>query len=1186
MRIRNEIVGDIIASLKPTEAIKPDNVFLSNISKCSAAIKSVMGSFMGTDVVNIAMAFADRIEILEWKDGNLVIVRTHIIFDRIASMNTIKRGQKESDLIFFITETMNYTIFGYDSNGGLNIVKTNNVEKFYTRIRTGGIQSNVCRKSGRIAIIGFDSALYLVDYKERTEKSEAEFVYPPTDVKDFQFVDLDGQKDSRVVFLKETEGNTSLVLYEFDWYRMCLKQVQVVGDIGLNVYTIYVPPERVGNLLCVVTADDGLYYVSHEMVVTKNDIPRIGDGIVKAVSPVSKSGDLFFFIDGKGNVFSSKVESDKIETSFLGRSGIARDIFYLGNGIFFVTSFTTNHILMCFDQIEQSAVNGMKILKQMENSGPISSIEIAHRFNQKIIVAACGMDHDGSLRIYSFASSIKRLWSFSQKGLIRSFVIYVDGGLRIVTTGINETKMYEMKISKMGQEYIAVGGCEPVTLPHLDSKQTTYFAGLCGSFFVQICKNGIKSWHKSDPSTYFANEEYKFEVNPVVCQTSESILVVGREKCLLFYKSSEAEFGFVSTHELENQILSIDTIDVADEGFLLVTFYNSVGLYKYKHAMDEVTVEPHATINNSGVYDIFASSKFMNFGKKPNIVVAHAFGKVSVYSFDNCIQMCELLYSEKVADCDVQLINWRKDEDGCGNILASSTSWILKKVGNEFTKSNINLDKFLEAYPIDDSDLGHWIVRTTVEGISIGELQDREQLNILTMELHEDTNKVIYDKKFDSIVVTSHKQMQPEKLKVGSGNRMFSTLTSMLPSNKNREKLAVVANKSDNKGDDYCQLLDSDVAVKKIQENVLDVGECNISHITLISLRLMKPLYTYALEEREFALCMARMIHPVHKYPLIVIGTVIESADDPSVGAESALGRILCFRICDNSESNLQLVAQKCTKSSVCDIGCMENGDIVAACQNVLRVFVLDRDNIINQKAATNCFLTATAIKIQKDLIFVGDDIRSITVLRLNGDKLELFMRNASPMGFTAISFLDKERYIHCLPDRQLHILRSFGAVSILDNTITFKTTSEIILEQQINCIVKGSIYKQTRFDNKHLFSPVILGSADGGLISMHLLSEEMFQFLSAIQKMIIEKMDMIQQPEAFVHNILKYHPANGTKISKYIHGRIFEHYLSMPESKRENMFIFQLIPPYPGGKAITSRAEIEEVISEWAEVN
>jgi len=273
-------------------------------------------------------------------------------------------------------------------------------------------------------------------------------------------------------------------------------------------------------------------------------------------------------------------------------------------------------------------------------------------------------------------------------------------------------------------------------------------------------------------------------------------------------------------------------------------------------------------------------------------------------------------------------------------------------------------------------------------------------------------------------------------------------------------------------------------------------GSSEASFIRLYHDQSFEELWSYRLHPFELC-CAITSAELVPGKSFLIIGTavVIPEERDPSEG------RLLIFEI--RSVGNTlspDLVSEIKVKGAVYSIGTLRDGEIVCGINSVVEVFkYAPESESIEKLCSVQGFIIAFRLKIQGDLVLVGDVVRSVRAYIWNSSdqKLVELAREFSNRWTLSCDILNESHFV---------LAESMGNIVVLrkemgqdDSRFHLAPVAQFHTGERINCFVSGSFAcsdSESNFDQCHIF-----GCASGMIGIIVPLSEEQTALLVKLQE-------------------------------------------------------------------------------------
>ncbi|VDN05556.1 unnamed protein product [Thelazia callipaeda] len=1079
--------------------------YIVTAQKATVITHAVVGNFLSPTELTLVLAKTNRVELLLVTPEGLKPHTDCSVYGRIAVMKLFRAPGENLDSLLVLTAKYNVAIIRWTAKGE-------------SRTRASGhIVDRVGRSSetGMIAITYasllmfrlYDGLLKVVQWNEGK------------DLRGFN-VRCDDLHIIDIAFLSDPDRPTIAYIYQNDNGRHLKAIVLNVEDKELSPpiwkhehlegeASMVIPiPQPIGG--CLVVSSDAVSY--HKGEFKPNDEYLGGESaICYAPMPASKyrrthpncyaivdrdgqrhlladlSGNLYMLLlelnqnEQKGGNCDRFVKDMKIE--FLGITSIAECLCYLDNGVCFVGSrFGDSQLIRLSTEPRSDGTGYITLLDTYTNLAPIRDMTVMQCNGQQQIVTCSGAYKasfsfilcDGTIRIIRNGIGIQELASSEVKGIKNMFTLRlkdVELDDYLIISLIDTTHILLIN----GEEL------EKIDIKGFITDDGTLWAGclyrshiilqITHSDVILIDEENIQRWRAPSRITVAAVND----------RTGQIMLACGA--ILIYLEATVNGISVITQVEGNFEISCLDISPIGDASsqseLCAIGYWTdlSVALLKLPFLKE--------VIREKIPGDMLSRSIMLSYMEK-TLYLLVALGDGTVHYFHVDIEQGKLL-EPKRATLGTQPTRLRKFQSRCSpfpNIfVCSDRPAVIYSSNQKLLFSNVNLRMVTIMTPLHCLAYSDAIAFTDGYSLCIGMIDDIQKLHIRTVPLGESPSRIAYQQETNTIVITV------ERMEVSIPSLFFTTFQFVDSMGKHyfvghcASKTVFGASGRFN-------------ALKRESGPGCGPEQMEVSSLLLLDANTFEILHSHEFELNEVAMSLVSCKLGNDDQPYYVVGTAVILSDE----TESKQGRIMMFQACEGSD-RLRLVYEKEIKGAAYSVQPM-NGKLVVAVNSCVRLFEWTADKELRLECSDFDNVTALYLKTKNDLILVGDLMRSLSLLSYKSmeSTFEKVARDFMTNWMSACEIIDSEIFLGAENSHNLFtVVKDLYSVYKEEGT-RLQETGMFYLGEMVNVFCHGSLVA-TQVDVPPIYhTPILYGTADGGIGTIVQLSPALHAFLLDIQ--------------------------------------------------------------------------------------
>ncbi|KAJ3288595.1 DNA damage-binding protein 1a [Borealophlyctis nickersoniae] len=1037
--------------------------------KADSVSLTAKGSFTGPDDLNLIVSKCTHLEIFvvvddtsnEPESANSKVLRLVLdvpTYGRVAAMLLYRPEDRETDLLFVLTESYKYFVVSYKP-------ETNQLVNEYTGDvgdRTGrpsdtgiiGLLDPQCRMIGLHMYQGLFKIVPLAPGNKRAgsgKKQKPGDILSPFNVRleelnviSMAFLHAQHPKPILAVLAQDTKENRYLETYVVDQnvkdlQTWTLKQNQVEPGASM---LIPVPLATGGGV--IVVGEQTITYISETDIQTVPITPTV----MKCYNQLDEEGMRYLLGDYLGNLyvlvlFAEDGKVTELRLQKLGEVSQPSAIEYLDNGHVYIGSHFGDSQFIALSTEQDAQGNYVEVKQEFPNLAPISDFCVVdpEGQGQGQIVACCGANKDSSLRVIRNGIGIeehgeledvrelKGLWSLKP-------TLGAEIHDTLVMSFIDETRIYSMDDGVLSP-LEDTGGFR------ID-ESTVCCANVLGDQFVQVTTSSVVLISREGRMTVSEwNPPQGSRIIQAFVNPAEVVLSFG-SGWIVHLTVEGNNVKETNRKQLEHEIACVDASPLDSSlsanvrsPFCIVGLWNDMSVRILALPTFEETDKQLLSGETLPRSALLTRIEGVDYA-----MVGLGDGQLFTFNFDPTLGV---LSDRKKISLGSQPIMLRTFQSGgTTNVFAASDRpTVIYTSNGKLVYSNVNLKEVSYMCPFTYSATPALAI-VTEDVLKIGSVESIQKLHVKKIPLTDTPRRIAYQEK----------------------TRTFGVLVCRVWMNDEGEEEEC----------GWFKCLDA-ISFDVLDEYQLDPSEGVQSLITVNFADAPQPFY--------------------------VVGTcyVRPTEDQPSEG------RILVLMV--NQDRQLELVSETTASGSVYCLGEVD-GKIVAGVNGKVQMYTWSRtpasDRIRGSLTPTVShygFMVALTISVRGEFILVGDMIKSVTLLRYNpaDDSLELVARDNDPTWVTAADMIDDDLYIMCENGYNLKAVRRRSESEVEDERRRMVQVGAWHLGEYVNKFRHGSLV-MTLPDIEQPAQPALLYcTVNGAIGAIATLDEEKYNILTKMQQ-------------------------------------------------------------------------------------
>jgi DNA damage-binding protein 1 len=1020
--------------------------YVATSQRPTAVTHSEVGNFTSPTELNLILAKSNRLMIYAVTEEGLTGQHDVPIYGKIASLVLFRVPGEQQDSLFVLTERCQFSVLSYAMG------------KKEIRTRGHGDMKDRIGKpvdKGKIGIVDPQSRLVGLHLYEGLFKVIP--VDPRGNMKESFNIRLDELTVLDIQFLHGCSKPTIAVLFQDQRTK---RHVQTHAINVRDKCFIPGPWEKLSNvvedeafmLVPIQTPYGGVLVIGEQSIVYYNGSVQktlpIAQNKMTSFCQVDDDCLRFFLGDLDGGLHVLVLTADAAGAAIeglhmepVGRTSSPSCISYLDSSVLFVGSmFGNSQLIRLQEEADEASGSYVEVLDTFDNLGPIVDMCLVDldKQGQGEVVACCGCNHDGSLRIIKNGigieeqasielEGIKGMWSLREKS-DSSFDKY------LVQSFTAETRVLAIVNDEMGE--VELSGFLP--------GRTLFCGNMAGDLVLQVTAQGLVLLHTSDMTKAVSKWDVPAGLTVTVATANASNVVVACSGGMLVHLEVDSTAQAISergTAQFEHEIACLSLNPTAN------TTSPSESQQTVVNGM-EVDESPDVSLAKSHELDnLLAVGTWMDKSVRlltipdltPRVVQSFStdtqarsvmlvtlegihylmvgLGDGNVLSYP--LDMSAGLGSPALGTCKkialgskpAELTCFVSKESTCVFVTSDRPTVVYSR-GNKVLYANANIGEVGSVCSFHSSDFPDCLALANDASLMIGTIDNIQKLHIRTVKLGE----------------------QPRRIAHNEAGRAYAVIT---------------AGRAD--------------------------GEPNF--VRFLDDTCFEVLHSHELDPCEMGASACSLTFEGDDTPVIVIGTAyIKPAE-----YEPSAGRLLVFGMeGEGAGRKFTLIAERETAGC---IYCMQgfNGMLLAGCNSRVELYRFTEAASGVPELEMACSYKGQVISLylrtRGEFIIVGDLMRSISLLtyKASQNALEEIARDYSANWMNAVEMIDDDVFIGAENDGNIFTVRKNADAPTDEERARLELQGEFHVGEYINVFTRGSLIANVGQPLHHVFVHISL---------------------------------------------------------------------------------------------------------------
>uniref|UniRef100_A0A6B2KWM0 DNA damage-binding protein 1 n=1 Tax=Arcella intermedia TaxID=1963864 RepID=A0A6B2KWM0_9EUKA len=1017
-------------------------MYVVTAHKPTIVTHSLVGHFTAPTDNNLILCKVNRLEVYSISEEGLELVLDVGIFGKISRALLFRNAGDKQDSLFITTEKFTFCVLAYDSEKGEIITKA-----------TGDIQESSARDAtvGQLAIYDPVHRVIVLHLNQKSLKvifiNENGILDEPINMSIEELIVLD------ITFLSGYDTPTVAVLYQDTKEERYISAYKISkSQLTATPCSLAFPNVEQSADLLISLPIGGLLVIGEEAVAYYNEGQMISTAmkrtLIKAYGFIdmnNSSGSFRILLGDYAGILQCLVvlhdgkTVKQLQLELIGETSIPSTLSYLENGFTFVGSTSGDSQLIKLEA-EKDPETGqlIQIIENFTNLGPIVDFCVVDMDmqGQGQIVTCSGKYKDGSLRVVRNGVGINEIAQIPLPGIKGTWSLSPPKDSKfekyLAVSFVGETRILAMAGEELEETEIQ---------GFLLDQQTLYCGNVIGNQYIQITMkavNLIDAVTESKVATWTTPEDSKISVCSANFQ-QVAIAIKGKELVILEISPKELKQVGKQIMPYDIACINIDPLKNSNDKASLcaVGLWTdiSVRILVFPDLLEVRKVEIGGEI-------IPRSLLFKTFEDITYLFIALGDGHLISYTYD--LKSGELENKKKICIGTRPVTLNKFNTTDSSHVFATSDRPVVihQSASRKLVYANINLKEVNYMCDFDCTSFSSALALATENTLTIGTLEQIQQLHIRTIPLGEVPRRICHNPALES----------------------------------------------------YCLLT--------LSSEINESGhEVDTSNVKLIDDKTFEVKDNFKLEPREeaWSLCTYKLAGSDLEY--FIVGTAFSNPEEQSDPVE---GRILLFTV-KEEKLRLMLQhkvkgAVYCLKPFKGKILASINSKV-----QLFKWKEVEGASQLALEAEHSGQVVALYLDTRGDFIVVGDIMRSVKLLIYSSSDstIKELSKHLDTMWVTGVQILDDDNYLVGHDQGNVFsVAKNSGSVTmeargLLDDTGKFH------VGELINHFEEGSFVMKISGEGPNIPKTMIYGGVNGSLGVIATLEPPTFQYFHKIQQCI-----------------------------------------------------------------------------------
>ncbi|XP_064634746.1 DNA damage-binding protein 1-like [Lineus longissimus] len=1096
--------------------------------KPTAVNACVTGNFTSASDLNLIIAKNTRMEIFEVTPEGLRPIKEVGIYGKIAVLELFRPPGEEKDLLFLLTARYNAMILECHTEG-------DNIE-IITRAH-GNVQDRIGRPSetGIIGIIDpqcrciglrlYDGLFKVVPLdRENKELKAFNIRLEELNVIDVQF--LHGAHVPTIILVHQDPHGRHVKTYEIslrdkEFQKGPWKQDNVETEACMVISV----PEPHGGAL-IVGQESITYHKGDNYLAIAP--PVIKQSTIICCGKVDTNGSRYLLGDMAGRLFMLLLQKEEkmdgtaivkdLKVELLGETTIAECITYLDNGVVYVGSRLGDSQLVKLNVEPDDNGSYVQIMETFTNLGPIVDMCVVdlERQGQGQLVTCSGVDKEGSLRIIRNGIGIQEHASIDLPGIKGIWPLKVDCGefdSLIVLAFVGQTRVLQLNGEEV--EETELGGFD-------DEQQTFYCGNVSHGQIVQITALSIRLISASNKTMV---AEWKppsgKNISVATCNQHQIICAIGSE--VHYLEIEKEKLPHISSATMEHEVACID-VNPLKEGADRAEWC-AVGLWTDISARILKLPNFESLHVESLGGEIIPRSILMTTFEGVHYLLC-ALGDGALIYFNLNAETGFLSERKKVTlGTQPTVLKTFKSLSTMNVFACSDRPTVIYSSNHKLVFSNVNLKEVSYMCPLNSSGYPDSLALANASALTIGTIDDIQKLHIRTVPLGESPRRISYQEASQTFgALCQRYDLQDSNGAAPYPARPSASTQALNSSSSSNTKVMSTASSS---------LTDFSYG-----------NEVQVHSLIVLDQHTFEVHHAHQFMNNEFATSIISAKFGDDPNTYFVVGTAMVYPEE----AEPKQGRIVIFHY---NEGKLSQVAEKEIKGAAYSL--VEfNGKLLASINSTVRLFEWTAEKELRVECSYFNNIIALYLKTKGDFIFVGDLMRSVTLLLYKPMEgtFEEIARDFNPNWVSAVEILDDDTFLAAENSFNLFTCQKDSAATTDEDRQHLQEVGLYHLGEFVNVFRHGSLVMQHPGESSTpTQGSVLFGTVNGAICLLTQLPQDFYTFMVEVQNKLTKVIRSVGKIDhsfwRSFHTDRKTEPSTG-----FIDGDLIESYLDLDREK------------------------------------